>query len=284
MKAYNIISGIVVISCAIIIFATSTAAPPQISVESNHPLAEAQQELEQAHTNYNKGDIEAVQQNLKASKKWLQSAEISKDSKTKNEAAGLAEEIQQLQEMLNHPSDKHQGTLTRLWHRSGALLGREIQHLSKSWSDTTTTNKTMSSLLNARLHFIYAEHELFNSHNAKKANIEINKTITYLDEAKNIATPRGREKIATLKDDILKLQGKHANATKQYSIIHTLEAAKISLEKARYSKNPEIQARINAILVEIKNLSTDVPMLKKRQQYDSIIKRLSRLDELLSDN
>ena len=300
MKASHIVSGLFSISCVIIFFASSNvcsenisddtpaeqtiSTPSLVSGESNHPLAMAHQQLKQAHENYNKGDIKAVQQNLAASSKWLQDPEISRDTKTKNEVAELVNDIHQLQEKINHPSDQHESTITQLWHRSSALVGREIKQLTNSWSETSTTNKTMSKLLDARLHFIYAEHELFNSHNADKTNKEINKTIAYLDEAEKITTPQSREKIAALKKDIQMLPDKYANKTEEHTIIHALGAARTSLEKARHSKSPEIQTRVKTIMAEIENLRKDVAILEKRQQYDTILKRLGQMDELLSEN
>lgn len=252
-----------------------------ISVEAKHPLAMAHQQLEQARQQYSKGDVEAVRKSLEAANKLLQDPKMSKDTKTINEVTELAKEIQQLQASINHPSDEHESAITRLWHRSSALVEREIEHVKKSWKDSSTANTTLKHLLDARLHFSYAENELFRSHNVEKANEELNKTVAYLDKADEVAIPRVREKIASLKKDIQQLPTSHINTDDEREIIQALEAASTSIDKASHSVSLEIQARSQKIAVEIRNLKKEVPLLERRHQYDSIMKRLRKLDEIL---
>ncbi len=285
MKASHTIPVSFAIAYMVMFFAFSTvfSAPSPVSVESRHPLVMAQQLLKQAQDNYNKGNIEAVQRNLANSSKWLQDPDISQDTKTKDEIAELLSAIQLLQQKIKQPSDEHEGALSRLWHRSTAVVDREIQKLTKSWSATSTANKTLGYILDAKLHFIYAEHELFNSHNIEKANKEINKTIAYLDTASIIATPVTRAKITSLRHDIQILPDILVNKPKEHTTFHALITARKSLERI-HDKNPEIQARVKTITKKIENLSKDVAALEKRRQYDIILKKFGNLDELLSDN
>jgi hypothetical protein len=287
MKAIHIGSVLLSTTLVIVFFVSGNAfsensAPLQntskshsVSLEANHPLAMAHQQLEQAHVHYQKGEIDKVKINLDAAGKWLQGHQ------TNSEATELASEIKQLQEQINHPSDEHEGAISRLWHRSSALVVREIEHATKSWNDSTTANKTLKHLLDARLHFNHAEHELFRSHNIEKARYEIDNTLVYLDKANKVAIPRVRKKITSLKKDIEQLPTNNTNAAEIQTIIQALQAAGISVVKASHSVSPEIHARSKKIAKEISNLKKDIFLLEKRQQYDSVMKRLHQLDKLL---
>lgn len=255
----------------------------RITVENKHPLAMGSDMLNQAYTNYSAGNIDLASKNLADAKKWLQAHNFSRDEKTRSEVAKLVDEIYQLQEKINHPSKQDEGAIARLWHRSTSLVGREIDHLKKSWQKTSAANRTYKLLLDARLHFNYAEHELFVSHDKDKANTEISKVLTYLDEAAKIAIPKIHEQIASIKTDIIKLSNNQVSVLEEQMIINALNEADSSLEKASHSSSPEIQSRTKNLMSEIKNLKNDVVLLEKRHQYDVVMERLHSLDAQLSD-
>ncbi len=285
MKAFLIGSGLLAASLAVLFFVSgqavsenSASAPHSVSVESNHPLAMAHQELKQAHEDFNKGDIDRVQKELNAASKWLQQPGLSDNTKTKDEAAALVQEIQELQQKISHPSDQHEGAIARIWHRSSVLVEHEIQHMTKSWSDVSTANKTIKYLLNAKLHFNYAEHDLFADHDSDNANKELSYTITYLDEADKVAIPRIRQQISIIKKDIQALANSHANAHEQQDIINALDMASASIRQASHSAVPLIQARLKSLAAEIGSLKSDIGMLEHRQQYDAILEKLRKLE------
>ena len=285
MKAFLIGSGLLAASLTVFFFVSgqavsenSASASHSVSVESNHPLAMAHQELKQAHENFKKGDIDTVQKELDAASKWLQQPGLSDNTKTKDEAAALVQEIQQLQQKISHPSDQHEGAIARIWHRSSALVEHEIQHMTKSWSDVSTANKTIKYLLNAKLHFNYAEHDLFADHDSDNANKELSYTITYLDEADKVAIPRIRQQISVIKKDIQALASSHANAHEQQDIINALDMASASIRQASQSADPLIQARLKSLATEIGSLKSDIGMLEHRQQYDAILEKLRKLE------
>ena len=285
MKAFLIGSGLLAASLTVLFFVSgqavsenSVSASHSVSVESNHPLAMAHQELKQAHENFKKGDIDRVQKELNAAGKWLQQPGLSDNAKTKDESAALVKEIQALQQKISHPSDQHEGAIARIWHRSSALVNHEIQHMTKSWSDVSTANKTIKYLLNAKLHFNYAEHDLFADHDSGNANKELSYTITYLDEADKVAIPRIRQQIAVIKKDIQALASSHANAHEQQDIINALDMASASIQQASHSAAPLIQARLKSLATEIGSLKSDIGMLEHRQQYDAILEKLRKLE------
>ncbi len=261
--------------------AQPASSPLPVSVEVNHPLAMAHQKLDHAKENYSQGDIDAVQQDLDAASKWLQHPELSNNTKAKDEATILANDIQALQEVISHPSDEHEGAIARIWHRTTALVEREIQHIKKSWADTSTANKTMKHLLDAKLHFTYAEHDLFVAHNREKANNEISRTITYLDKAEKVAIPRIREQIGTLKNDLQTLADSRIYASEQERIMSVLTQASISIEKVSQGVALPVQSKLQTLVTEIGNLTNEIGALESRQQYNAIIEKLRKLNNEL---
>jgi hypothetical protein len=285
MKAFLIGSGLLAASLTVLFFVTgqavsenSASASHSVSVESNHPLAMAHQELKRAYENFNEGDIDTVQKELNAASKWLQQPGLSDNAKTKDESAALVREIHELQQKISHPSSEHEGAIARIWHRSSALVEHEIQHMTKSWSDVSTANKTIKYLLNAKLHLNYAEHDLFTDHDSGNANKELSYTITYLDEADKVAIPRVRQQISVIKKDIQALANSHANAHDQQNILNALDMASASIHQASQSAVPLIQARLKSLATEIGSLKNDIAMLEHKQQYDAILEKLRKLE------
>ena len=287
MKAFDIGSGLLVVMLVLVFFVSGHAIsensaasqnvskPHSVSIEANHPLAMAHQQLEKARVHYQKGEIDQVKTNLDAASKWLQGHQ------TNNEAIELASEIKQLQEKINHPSKEDENAISRLWHRSSALVVREIEHVTKSWNDSSAANATLKHIIDARMRFSYAEHDLFVDHSAEKARYEIDSTLAYLDKANEVANPRVRETIISLKKDIQQLPTSNTNADEIKIIMQALDVASTSVDKASHSISPEIQARSKKIAEEIRNLKKDIFILEKRQQYDSVRDRLQQLDQLL---
>jgi hypothetical protein len=253
----------------------TTSQPHSISIEANHPLAMAHQQLDQAREQYKKGKMDTVKINLEAASKWLQGHQENKN------AIELLREIKQLQAQINHPSDEYKNAISRLWHRSSALVVREVAHVTQRWHDSSVANKTLKHLIDARMRFNYAEHDLFINHNPKKARYELDNTLAYLDKANKIAPAPVREKITALKKDIQQLPTNKTNAAEIQTIIQALEAAGVSVEQASHSINPEIQHRSKKIAENLSHLKNDIFLLEKRQQYDAVMKNLQQLDKLL---
>ena len=281
MKVFSMESGLLMAALILFFFGGHAVAedlalkPHVVSVTDKHLLAIAQQQLKQAHEYYKKGEIDQVNKSLQAASQSLQGHQENKA------AAALVSEIKQLQEKISQSSDAHEGTISRLWHRSSALVAREIEHATKSWNDSSTANETLKYLIDARMHFSYTEHDLFANHNAEKANEDIKSTLTYLDKANAIANPQMREMITVLKKEIQHLPTDQTNAEEVQIILQALETAATSVEKANNSVSQEIQTRSKKIVTDIKNLKKDIFILEKRQQYDAVMEKLQNLDKLL---
>jgi hypothetical protein len=293
MKAFHIKPGLLIVTLSMLFFISSKAYPentllPQAtaisqaeSLDSNHPLAMAHQELKQAYADFNKGDMKSVQKDLDAASKWLQDSKISNNIKTMDEVTKLVGEIQTLHKKSINTSDEHEGMLARIWHRSSALVEHEVQHIAKSWKSASIENEIYKHLLDARLYFRFAEHELFISHNPKKTKEALNDTIEYLDKADKIANSNIHEKITVIKKDIQTLENSDINTSEQQNIINALETASASLQKVNQDSAPRIQARLKTLTTQIEDLKNEIGVLGLRQKYDAIMERLHELDSEL---
>jgi hypothetical protein len=294
MKPFHIGSELLLVSLFFLFFFISGKAvsenktspqtiptPNSVSVEKNHPLAMAHQQIEQANKDYNNGDMDAVQKDLNAASKWLQNPELSKNIKTKEEAIKLHQEIQALQEKINHAPEEHEGIISRLWHRSTALIEHEIQHASKDWNDRSIANQTLKYLIDARLHFHYAEHDLFISHDIENASAEIKDTISYLDEASNVAPAKVKEQIVAIKKEIQTLANNSSRVPEQQKIIRSLDTANAAILEASQGVSPAILPRLKSISQNINNLKSELNSLENKQHYDEIMDKLHKLDQEL---
>ena len=248
------------------------------SLEGNHPLAIVHQQLKQAHKNLTEGKTNALNKNLDEAKKWLQDPALSKDKKTQNEANILKDEIQQL---LEESNQNKEGALARLWHRSGALLEREATQLSESWNAASQANEILKFLVDARLHFNYAKHALFVSHDGDEMKAEISKVLGYLDNAKKRAKPAISEKISVIQNDIQHLLSDRASSKEEQAIFNALSIANENMLKVSQNTNSKLKEESKNIAQEIITLKRNIIILEKNEQYDDIMRRLKALDKQL---
>ena len=255
-----------------------------ISINNEAPLAMVYQKLEQAKVSYKQDDINAVRENLEAANNFLQNLEVANSAKIKNEASELATEIQTLLEKINLPSNKHENIIARMWYRSEALMEYEIQHLKKSWNDTSRINAAVKHLHGAKLHFNYAEFDLLRVHNPKKSQIEIDNTLSYLTKIEKLKIPNINDKLERVKKDIQTLLKIDERPEKEQAMIDTLKQASISIGKITPNMNPNIQTRSNKIINNINMLKDDIRLLDNRKKYDEILKELNQVEKMLRAN
>lgn len=258
----------------------ATSSTHTVSVEANHPLAMAHQELKNAYDHFGKKELEAVHKDLKAANQWLQNNAVSKNAKTKEEAAILIKEIELFQQRIDQPAEEKEGAIARLYHRGTALVQREAQHALKNWDKASATNATLRQLIDAKLHFHYAEHELFVSHDIEDANEELSKTIEYLDRANETALPAVKQKIVVIKKEVQELATNHTtpNIVEQQKIIQALDTAHTALQQASKGVTAtEIQNRLSTITNTITRLKKDIGTLENKQYYDSIMDKINKV-------
>ncbi|RTZ67453.1 MAG: hypothetical protein DSZ29_00760 [Aquificaceae bacterium] len=262
-----------------IALALTCAFSNSVVADTSNPLTIAHQQLEQAKQSLNTGDTEAFNKNLKLAQESLQTVAMTGDDKAKNEVHALMLEIQQLQ--AKDTSEDKEGAISRLWHKSSALLEREVTQLSKNWHDASQANKTLKYLLDARLHFNYAEHDLFINHDPENLKSEIESTLSYLEKASSSTKPAIHKKIETIKIDIMHLLTDKANTEEEQAIIKSLNLAYDSMLNVSQNTHSDLKTKSEKISLEIKTLQQNIILLKKKEQYDELMKRLEALDQLL---
>ena len=249
------------------------------AVQAKYPISKAQQSLERAQQNYKQDDLESVKQNLQEAKKWLESSQISENAKSNSEAKKLASEIAELENQLSGSTDENESTLSRLWHRSTALVEHELQSVNKRWTEASSANESYKYILDARLHFDYAEHELFVSQDSENAKEEIKLALDYLEEAKKVANPSAVNKIDQLQKEIGTLiNSKPAQAEKQ-KLTDLLNLAGDNLQQARKGSGPLMDSELEKIGNQIEGLISNLDNLLSREQYQIIMSKLIKIDK-----
>ena len=259
----------------------TTSEPVRHLVDTNNPIAIAHQQIRNARDLHSDGEIALVQAALKKARESLQDETIEKDSKTREEVEKLIAEIQRLETAMVDSEGTHEGTISRLWHRSRALVGREVERLSRSWKENNNANMTLKHMIDARLHFFYAEHELLVSHNKEKIQSELDKTVAYLNDAGRVATPGVRQQIMEIRQDILSLSESQTEIAREEQILQALDQARQAIDLVSHSVSDELQIKSQQIVTAIAELSKDVMTFEKKQKYNGIMKRMQDLDQLI---
>lgn len=157
----------------------------ELARSKNTYLNVSRTQLNLAFKNYNKGDISASKNNLKHASDWLNKAvEHSRSETIKVEAQKLATSIDNFRLTLNKSSKKND--MARFWHQATSLIKRESEHLIHSYSESSTNNEILRYLLDAKMHFYTAEHDLFFSHDSNDVNLELKKSLNYLSQAEKL--------------------------------------------------------------------------------------------------
>ncbi|WP_299875032.1 hypothetical protein [uncultured Cocleimonas sp.] len=245
----------------------------------SHPISKAQQSLEQAQQHYQQGDLESVKQNLQEAKKWLDSSQIGKNAKSNSEAKKLSAEIAELEMQLSNATDENESTLSRLWHRSTALVEHELQSMKEQWNEASSASESYKYILDARLHFDYAEHELFVSHDNENAKEEIKLTLSYLEEAKKVANPSAVNKIHQLQKEIGALNNSKPDQAGKQKLSNLLKKAGEKLQQARKGSGPLLNSELDKIGKQIGALTSNLDNLLSREQYQIIMSELTQIDK-----
>jgi len=246
--------------------------------DDNTYLNVARTQLDIAFENYNKGDITASKQNLKNASEWLYKAEKHSRSETvKVEAQKLAASIDSFRLKLNKSSEKND--MARFWHRATSLLKRESEHLIHSYTESSTKNKVLRYLLDAKMHFYNADHDLFISHDSNNANLELRSSQEYLAQAESLAKSKVKKDInhlITRIDELMSLSGLYKNAWKQDTLVSSLEKAINSLSEAESVASPHTRLQLEIIKQTISKLKKETLKRSLKTKYDEILTDFSR--------
>ena len=239
----------------------------------NTYLRVARNQLSIAFDKYNDGDITAAKNNLNKASNWLHKAVAhSKYDKIKIEAAKLASEIDRFRQTLNHSSEKND--IVRLWHKATSLVIRESEQLVHSYIESSNDNVILKHLLDAKMHFFLAEHELFVSHDWKDAVQELNDTVEYLGKANTIVNIESKTRVNNLIANIkvlISLTESGKDSWKKDKLIDSLDKAIINITNATSISTLPTKLRLQSIEENIEKLKFDIQKTNIRTKYKSIM-------------
>lgn len=238
-------------------------------------LHTARNYLSTAFENYNKGNVTTARKNLKQASEWLNKAiEHSKSDKVKTEAEKLSIEIEKFRSTLKNSSKKQQNSMARFWHRATSLIKRESEHIIHSYTESQNDNITLKYILNAKMNFYVADHDLFVSHDSKDSEKELNESLRNLTKADEIARPDIKifiQKLMTNIKTLVKLTESSKECWKKDKLVHSLDKAISNLTSAEISASPATTLKIKLLEKNIYQLKLDIQKTNLKTRYDSIM-------------
>jgi hypothetical protein len=244
----------------------------------NTYLHVARDQLGLAFEQYNDGDITASKKSLRKAGDWLHKAVThGKHDAIKIEAEKLAAEIDNFRSTLSQSSEKKD--ISGFWHKSTSLILRESEQLIHSYINSSNDNTTLKHLLDAKMHFYSAEHDLFVSHDSKDAIQALNDSLEYLAQADAIARPKVEARIKTLIANIkvlISLTESRKNSWKQDVLVDSLDKAINNVTNAESIATPPIKLRLKLIEQNIYQLKLDMQRTNLKARYDSIMVDFAR--------
>jgi len=240
---------------------------------NNTYLNVARTQLNIAYDNYKKGDISTSKRNLKNASDWLyRGIQHSKSDTVKTEAKKLAEDIDNFRLTLNKSSEKND--MARFWHQASSLIQRESEDLIHSYTQSSTNNKIMKYLLDAKMHFYTTEHDIFITHNSADATSELQKSLEYLAQAEMLVKHKTNPYIThliTSINDLISVSESNKNAWKQDTLLHSLESAVKNLNDAESVASPPTRMQLELIKQNISKLKKDILKRSLKGKYESIM-------------
>jgi hypothetical protein len=258
---------------------TSSILAPASAGQSS--LSEAREMLGLAFDAYRKGDLEQTGTQLNAAGESLQKARgNSKSEKARDETAKLANEIEDFKTRLSQHDAKQENSLARFWQRATSIIKREAEQLIQDYVDLSNSEKMLKHLLDAKMHFFTAEHDLFISHDAEDAARELSYTLEYLNQASEVPVPAMQLRIESLGFDIRSLK-ESLTSTKQSwvndSVIQSLDKALIDLSTVDSRAAPAFKLRVESIQADIRSLRANVARENIRNRYESAMATLKTM-------
>ncbi len=254
---------------------TQTVLAKDQTDNDNSSLHTARDHLSDAFKKYNSGDINSAKQNLKQASDWLDKAiSHSKSDKVKSEAKKLSTEIKNFRDTLEHSSEQQQNALSRFWHRVTSLIKRESDHIIHSYTKSQNDNTTLKYILNAKMNFYVADHDLFVSHDPKNAIKELDGSLKNLVEAEAIANPDLKTRIQKIIKNIKTLQqltGSDKVIWKKDKTVHSLDKAISNLTTAEASATPATILKLKLLEKNILQVKNDIQKSNIKLKYDLIM-------------
>ena len=257
----------------------TVAAEHMQGVEQESPTTKARLKLQSAYRLYESGDIAAARKDLEEANQSLRKA-IEEKGSAKEQTQELANEIQALSEQLTSESEQQQNAILRYWHRSTALVAREMEDIIHRYNALLTTEQTLKPLLDAKMHLFYAEHDLFTNHDAELAEYELGNVIKYLDHALKTAKPEFKDRIIKIQKGVKALEDGASLSEEAWQIGNVNNAlidAQSKLDEAMKYATPVDRVRIEKVKSELVELQRDIVKDSAKQHYDSVMYQLVQL-------
>jgi len=239
----------------------------------NTYLHVARNQLTIAFEEYNKGNIPESRESLKRAGEWLYKAvNHSKSDKVKLESKKLAAEIDSFRLTLDTTSE--QNDLVRFLHHASSLIKRESEHLFHSYTESSNNNRTLKHMLDSKMHFYRADHDLFVSHDSADAKLELDGALEYLNKANSIARqelkPDIEKLIKNINHLILLIKSKHDGWEKN-NIVTSLDLSVKHLSDAKTIASPADMLRLKLIIDNIHQVKSDIQKTNIKIKYISIM-------------
>jgi len=232
----------------------------------------AKTQLNSAFDNYSKGNIAASKRNLKHASEWLHKAvQHSQSDIVKIEAKKLAVDIDSFRSTLNKSSEKND--MARFWHQVATLIKRESEHLIHSYTESSINSKILRYLLDARMHFYIADHDLFVSHDSKDANLELSRSLDYLAQAQALSKSKIKSyvnRLITGINELISLSELNKQGWKDDTLIHSIDSAINNINDAESFASPPVRLQLELIKQSISRLKKDALKTSLKVKYDSI--------------
>ena len=256
---------------------------PNQSSEAEKSLNAARDQLQQAFSSFKDRQLDATREYLDKAKQLLDHSALNSASETvQSEAKKLVDEIESFQQQLAGGEDKQDGSIARFWRRATSFIKREAEQLVHQYVELSQNEKTFKHLLDAKMHLFIAEHDLFVSHDARDAHVELDQVLGDLALAEQEAVTDVQPEVQGLTEQVTALQEKMSAASKSWldnEVLAHLRNATDELLQAEQTALPETSIQISAIRHQIDGLRKEVETINLRNDYDEIMERMKMIIE-----
>ena len=155
-----------------------------------------------------------------------------------------------------------------------SLITREAEHLVHSYTEQSTHNSILKHLLDAKMHFFTAEHDLFDNQDSTDSALELRKSLEYLTEALSLAKDETKTSITNLIVSInvlLTLPGQNREAWKNDALIELLDTALANINEAQSLAPTVNKSKFRPIKTAILDLKKETLTVDLKTTYDSIM-------------
>jgi hypothetical protein len=149
----------------------------------NTPMVQARRNIWLAFRNYSPAKRSASVALLNQARRNLDKASITSNQKGKEELKKLSSEVAVLENKLAGEGNAVESEIKSAWEKSEALAERSVAYVSSYYSEAMATLKSEDSLIEARLHVMYAESYQVTTREPDKAVRELDAALSFLQKA-----------------------------------------------------------------------------------------------------